>query len=401
VIPYGKHFLDDDDINAVVEVLRNGWLTQGPKVLEFENAVAEYVGAKYAIAVSSGTAALHICCMAADLGDSSTVYTSANTFVASANCALYVGATPVFCDIDENSLNMSAEALDDKAKSIGSMGAVIPVHFAGAPCDMPAIQSIAKKYSATVIEDASHALGSTYPSGERVGSCAYSDMTVFSLHPVKGVTAGEGGVITTNNKELYQKLYMARSHGICKGNFDFPGISQSGEALCNEQEGIEDGQLNPWYYEMQELGYNYRITDLQCALATSQLRKLPRFIQRRKEIATIYDSHFRDKSYIELTQARLRDVSSHHLYVLRIKFDELGRSRRQVMNQLFDDGIGTQVHYIPVPMHPYYQARGYDMSDYPAAEQYYRESLTIPIYYSLTNELIENVIESLERCLGR
>lgn len=400
MIPYGKHFLDEDDIQAVVDVLRNGWLTQGPKVHEFEERLAAKVRAKYAVAVSSGTAALHLACMIADLDKDSQVFTSVNTFVASANCALYVGAQPKFCDIDETSLNMCPEDLEERLLTAGHMDAVIPVHFAGAPCDMLAIQSLAKKYDAIVIEDASHALGGQYETGEPIGSCVYSDMTVFSLHPVKGVTAGEGGVITTNNKKIYQRLLQLRSHGICKGNFDLPGISIGDDTIINTAEALYQGKLNPWYYEMQVLGYNYRITDIQCALATSQLRKLDQFIERRREIASKYDVCFADKELLDTTQNSHRKLSSQHLYVLRVDFEKADMHRASLMEKLFAEGVGTQVHYMPIPMHPYYESRGYKVSNYPVAEQYYREALSIPIFYGLTDEMLDKIVYNIEVALA-
>ncbi|MFK5893415.1 MAG: UDP-4-amino-4,6-dideoxy-N-acetyl-beta-L-altrosamine transaminase [Pseudomonadota bacterium] len=399
MIPYGKHYLDDDDIQSVVNVLKDGFLTQGPKVAEFEKVLADKVGVKYAVAVSSGTAALHLACLAAEIGKGSVVYTSANTFVASANCVLYVGGKPEFCDIDEKTLNMSPEFLAEHASNHGGMDAVIPVHFGGTPCDMDAIKMVADKYNATVIEDASHAFGARYPNGNLVGNCEYSDMTVFSLHPVKGVTAGEGGVITTNDNSLYKRLLSLRSHGICKGNFDLPGVSIGDGSLVYQDEAVDDGVLNPWYYEMQELGFNYRITDFQCALALSQLTKVDKFLQRRREIASIYDHQLVDFSDVTMTQVESRALSSLHLYVLRIDFEAIGKKRGQVMRDLFDRDIGSQVHYIPVPFHPFYAEKGYKMSDFPETEKYYRQALTIPIYYGLSDDSVEEVIGALREVL--
>jgi perosamine synthetase len=399
MIPYGRHYLDDDDIKAVVDVLKDGFLTQGPKVAEFEKVLASKVGVKYAVAVSSGTAALHLACLAAEIGKGSVVYTSANTFVASANCILYAGGKPEFCDIDEKTLNMSPEFLSEHALTHGGMDAVIPVHFGGTPCDMKAIKTIADKYNATVIEDASHAFGAKYPNGNYVGSCQYSDMTIFSLHPVKGVTAGEGGVITTNDNSLYKRLLSLRSHGICKGNFDLPGVSVGDSRLVYQDEAFTGGVFNPWYYEMQELGFNYRITDFQCALALSQLTKSDDFLQRRRDIALIYDEHLANFSNVTLTQAETRNLSSLHIYVLRIDFDSIGKTRGHVMRELFKRDIGSQVHYIPVPFHPFYAGKGYKMSDYPETEKYYRQALTIPIYYGLNDESVSCVVRALREVL--
>lgn len=400
LIPYGKHHLDEDDIQAVTNVLRHGWLTQGPVVREFEESFSAKVGAKYAVAVSSGTAALHLSCLAVNLQQNSKVFTSANSFVASANCIEYVGAKTYFCDIDQDSLNMCATDLEERVKLAGGVDAIIPVHFAGAPCDMDKIQSIAKRHNAVVIEDASHALGGQYLNSESIGNCSYSDLTVFSLHPVKGVTSGEGGVITTNDKSLYKRIVKLRSHGICKGNFDFPGVSVMNNDLVNKEEASDEaGDLNPWYYEMQELGYNYRITDIQCALALSQLNKIDLFIERRREIARLYDASFKGEKFVELSQIDYREVSAHHLYVLKIDYKSLGISRSKFMNRLLAKGIGTQVHYVPIPMHPYYELHGYSIKDYPTCEKYYRDTISIPIFFELSDSLVLKVFNEISKIL--
>ncbi len=401
MIPYGQHYIDEDDIEEVIKVLKSGTLTQGPVIYEFEKTLAKQVGSKYAVAVSSGTAALHLACMAADIGPNNKVYTSANTFVASANSVLYTGGKPQFTDIDPDTLNMSPESLLSHVTNEPGIDAVIPVHFAGLPCDMESINYIARKHNAKIIEDASHALGAIYPSGKYVGSCEYSDMTVFSLHPVKGVTAGEGGVITTNDYSIYLRLLQLRSHGICKGNFDIPGISEGDDALIYQEEAIDKGKLNPWYYEMQELGFNYRITDFQCALALSQLKKINKFIERRKKIAEIYDKELAKLPFVTLTQTSSRNNSSLHLYVIRIDFEKLGKSRGQVMRELFDKNIGTQVHYIPVPFHPYYAERGFKRDDYPITKDYYYQALSIPIYYELKDDMLSEVLFALKNTLEK
>lgn len=389
-IPYGKHYIDEDDIQSVVNVLRHAPLTQGPKVEEFERAVAEHVGAKYAVAVSSGTAALHLACLAADIGVGDNVVTSPNTFVASANCALYVGANPHFADIDPITLNLSPEALEGKCKELGKVSAIIPVHFAGLPCDMPAIRRVADKYSRVVIEDASHALGATYPDGGKVGNCAYSDMTVFSFHPVKIIAAGEGGMVTTNDEQLYRKLLRLRSHGITKLDDHFE----------NHDEAFSEGYTNPWYYEMLHIGFNYRITDIQAALALSQFGKLEQFLARRREVAAKYDDVLHGKAHIAPAQPTGRAQSAHHLYVIRIDFDAIGKSRRSVMNSLVEQGIVCQVHYIPVHLQPVYRSLGYKRGDYPVAEAYYDQALSLPEYYSLSNEDQERVIAKLFEVLN-
>ncbi len=394
-IPYGRHFIDQSDIDAVITVLKDGMLTQGPKVDEFEKSIAKKVNVKYAIAVSSATAALHLACMALKINSSDTCITSVNTFVASANCAQYLGANTLFCDIEEDSLNMCPRDLEKKISSNGSTKLVIPVHFSGVASNMDQIADIAKRNNAYIIEDASHALGGFYPTGDPIGSCIYSEMTVFSLHPVKGVTAGEGGVITTNNSRIAKDLKQLRSHGICKGNFDLPGISIGDDTIINKDAALENGELNPWYYEMQQLGFNYRITDIQCALAISQLEKLETFIDRKKEIVLQYDKLFENNDFCLSTQKEYRNVSAYHLYVLRIDFSKTSISRRELMNCLFEEGIGTQVHYIPIPIHPYYQKKGIFLSDFPVMENYYAEALSIPLYYGLTDELVKIVYESI------
>jgi UDP-4-amino-4,6-dideoxy-N-acetyl-beta-L-altrosamine transaminase len=386
---YGKHFLDEDDIASVLDVLRNGALTQGPKVEEFEAKVAQYVGAKYAVAVSSGTAALHIACLAANLNEESMVLTSPITFVASANCAQYVGAETQFADIDPETLNMSPEALRETCHKLKKVSAIIPVHFGGLPCDMPAISQIALENDAVVIEDASHALGGLYADGSRVGNCKYSAMTVFSFHPVKIIAAGEGGMITTNDEKFYKKLLRLRSHGINKLDDQF----QLGHLATT------DGKTNPWYYEMQELGFNYRITDIQSALGVSQMNKIDRFLARRKEIARRYDQAFAGHAQIKPCQSAWREQSALHLYVVRVSFSER-LSRQFVMTKLSEAGINCQVHYIPVHLHPYYQNKGFKMGDFPNAEQYYQEALSIPEYYGLTDEQQQYVIDTLNRILA-
>lgn len=385
---YGKHFLDEDDIASVVDVLRNGALTQGPKVEAFENQVAQYVGAKYAVAVSNGTAALHIACLAANLNEESVVVTSPITFVASANCAQYVGAETQFSDIDPETLNMSPEALRQTCHTLKKVSAIIPVHFGGLPCDMPAISQIAQENDAVVIEDASHALGGLYADGSRVGNCKYSAMTVFSFHPVKIIAAGEGGMITTNDEKLYKKLLRLRSHGINKLDDQFQ----------LDDMATTHGKTNPWYYEMQELGFNYRITDIQSALGSSQMNKIDRFLARRKEIAARYDQAFAGHAQIKPCQSAWRDQSALHLYVVRIAFSER-LTRQQVMTKLSEAGIHCQVHYIPVHLQPYYLHQGFAAGNYPVAEQYYAQALSLPEYYGLESHQQEYVIDTLNKVL--
>lgn len=386
MISYGKHHIDEDDIQAVVDVLRSGMLTQGPAIDAFEQAIAKYTGATYAIAVSSGTAALHLATLAAGVGPGKALLTSPITFVASANAALSVGARAVFTDIDPDTINMSPDSLKQVMAENPDAQVVIPVHFAGLPCDMLAIKSIADKAGVVVIEDAAHALGATYPNGQRVGSCAYSLMTIFSLHPVKAIAGGEGGIITTNDEATYRKLLRLRSHGINKLDDPFQ-LSEQAET---------DGVRNPWYYEMQELGFHYRITDMQCGLALSQLNKLDKFIARRRALVKKYDKVFAGMHNFRPAQAMGHDHSGHHLYVLRIDFDSTRLNRSQLMHGLRTREIGSQVHYIPVPAHPYYRRLGFDPEDYPNAQKYYKEALSIPLFYDLTDEQQERVISAIK-----
>jgi UDP-4-amino-4,6-dideoxy-N-acetyl-beta-L-altrosamine transaminase len=389
-IPYGRHHIDEEDINAVVDVLRHGWLTQGPKVPEFEAAVAKRVGAKYAVAVSNGTAALHMACMAAGVTKGDTLVTSPNTFVASANCAAYVGATAAFADIDPRTLNLDPVRLAEKCQALGNVKAIVPVHFAGLPCDMPAIRAVAEHHRSVVIEDAAHALGATYEDGTAVGSCAHSDMTIFSFHPVKIIATGEGGMITTNNEALYRDLLRLRSHGINKGDDPY---------LCPEQ-AYTDGVLNTWYYEMREMGFNYRITDVQCALGSSQIKKLDRFLSRRRDLAGRYDRLLSECPHVEPAQRIGRDRSAHHLYVVRINFDVAGKSRNAVMRRLLEKQIICQVHYIPVHYHPFYRRSAGAAEGLIMSERYYDQALSLPLYYGLTDGEQDFVVKALKAALS-
>jgi perosamine synthetase len=389
MIPYGKHYIDEDDIQAVVDVLRGGLLTQGPKITEFENAFSHYVGSKYAVAVSSCTAGLHLAAVAAGLRPGDTLITSPITFVASANAGLYAGGNVAFADINPFTVNMDPAALAASLEDNPRTKVVVPVHFAGLPCEMESIKNICDRAGAVVIEDAAHALGATYNNGKRVGSCCYSLMTVFSLHPVKTIAAGEGGIITTNDESTYRLLMRLRSHGINKLDDRF---------IVKEQ-AFTDKASNLWYYEMQELGFHYRITDIQCALALSQLSKLDVFLKKRIEIAETYDAAFAGSEYIKPFQSRMRLTSGNHIYPIRIEFDKIGLSRQKLMQRLKDCGIGTQVHYLPVPMHPYYMQRGHTMVHLPQAAEYYSNTLTIPLFYSLLDSDQDLVIDQLNHIL--
>jgi len=386
MIPYGKHHIDEEDIQAVVNVLRSGILTQGPVIEAFEQAIAGYVGARYAVAVSSGTAALHLAAIVAGIGLGKTLITSPITFVASANAGLYAGGEIAFADIDPTTVNMSPASLNLTLESKPNTKAVVPVHFAGLPCDMPAIKKLADDAGAVVIEDAAHALGASYPDGRLVGCCAHSLMTIFSFHPVKAIAAGEGGMITTNDEQVYRKLLRLRSHG----------INKLGDSLIDTAQSQTNGQLNPWYYEMQELGFHYRITDIQSALALSQFGKLDQFILRRRELVKRYDAAFNSMKNFRPAQNTGRDQSGHHLDVLRIDFASIGMNRAHLMRELNSRGIGSQVHYIPVPNQPYYRQLGHSPMDYPHAQQYYEETLSIPLFY----DLIESQQDHIISCIG-
>jgi perosamine synthetase len=385
MIPYGKHHLDEDDIQAVTDVLRSGALTQGPQVDLFEKAIADYVGVKYALAVSSGTAALHLAALAAGIGPGDAIATSPITFVASANASRYVGGDVVFVDVDKDSINMSPDALAEALRANPNVRAVIPVHFAGLPCDMTPIAQAAAKHGAVIIEDAAHALGASYPDGRKVGSCPQSLMTIFSFHPVKAIAAGEGGMVTTNDVDVYRRLLRLRSHGINKGDDVFLDVTAS-----------RSGDLaNPWYYEMQSLGFNYRITDIQCALGLSQFAKLEAFVARRCALVKRYDAAFASIPRLHPAQNAGRDLSAHHIYPVCIDFAGLGLTRAEVMLRLREHGIGTQVHYIPVPAHPYYRKMGLDPLTYPNSNAYYAQALTLPLYFDLADEEQSFVIERL------
>ena len=390
MIPYGKHHLDESDISSVVEILRSSHLTQGPTVEIFEKAIAEYVGARYAVAVSNGTAALHIAALAINPVPESCFVTSPITFVASANAGRYVGCNILFGDIEPDTVNLSPEALKSLFKTNKNIAAVIPVHFGGLPCDMQAISDISKGGGAKIIEDAAHALGASYKNGEKVGSCCYSDMTVFSFHPVKAIACGEGGMVTTNDEMLYRRMLRIRSHGINKLNDPFVLESQ---AYTGES-------VNPWYYEMQELGFNYRLTDIQSALGLSQFKKLDAYMKKRKQLASRYDDVFAKFQNLKPVQMGLRKQSGNHLYILQVNYPEIGISRAELMVKLRDRGIGSQVHYIPVPAQPYYRQLGHVPDRFPNAMEYYSKALTIPLYVDLQKHEQDFVISAFQELVG-
>ena len=390
-IPYGRQSIDDADIEAVVKVLKSDYLTTGPAVAAFEKKVADYVGAKYAVAVSNGTAALHVACLAAGIGAGDEVVTTPITFAASANCVLYCGGTPVFADIDPDTYNISPVELERKITS--RTKAIIPVHYTGQPCDMDAILEIAHKHDLLVIEDGAHALGASY-KGKRIGSIA--DMTCFSFHPVKPVTTGEGGMIVTDNEELYRKLVLYRSHGITRDNDMMQQyedqLRQSTDPALQEAADMLRGDVTDpggWYYQQLELGYNYRITDISCALGISQMDKLDRFLERRRQIAGKYDEAFADIPQIKTPWQQEGCQSGWHLYMIQT----MERSRREVFDGLRQAGIGVNVHYIPVYRHPYYQRNGYAGVHCLNAEAFYERAVSLPIFPGLTEKQQDYVIE--------
>ncbi|WP_252312057.1 UDP-4-amino-4,6-dideoxy-N-acetyl-beta-L-altrosamine transaminase [Sinobaca sp. H24] len=375
-LPYGKQWIDDKDIQAVIDVLKSDYLTTGPAVKKFEELFAHYVGAKYAVSYSSGTAALHGACFAADIGVGDEVITTPMTFAASANCVLYQSARPVFADICEDTYNIDPvkvkELINDKTK------AIIPVDFTGQPVNLDEINKIAKDHNLIVIEDAAHAVGAVYKD-HKIG--AISDMTMFSLHPVKHITTGEGGMITTDNKEYYEKLLQFRSHG----------ITRDPDKLIEN-----DG---PWYYEMQFLGYNYRMTDIQAALGMSQLEKLDEFVELRRKYVSFYNEAFSKLEQIKIPYQSPEGNSSWHLYIIRLKLETLTVSRKEIFEALQKENIGVNVHYIPVYYQPYYQQLGYKKGLCSKAEQLYEEIISLPLFPSMNDKDVNDVINAVKKII--
>lgn len=377
-LPYGKQWIEDDDIQAVVNVLKGDFLTTGPAVAEFEQAVAGYVGAKYAVSFSNGTAALHGACFAAGIERGDEVITTPMTFAASANCILYQKGIPVFADIDNATYNIDPVQIEKVITS--KTKAIIPVHFTGQPVALQEIHRLAKLHNLVVIEDAAHALGAKYRR-ERIGGL--SDMTMFSFHPVKHITSGEGGIITTNSEVYYQKLIQFRTHGITKSS--------------NQLSDIQ----GPWYYEMQFLGFNYRMTDIQAILGTSQLKKIERFIDRRKQYITLYNQAFQDIPEIEIPYQHPDGESSWHLYLIRLDLEKLTVTRKEIFEALIKENIGVNVHYIPVYWMPYYQELGYSKGICPNAERLYEEIITLPLFPAMTTEDVNDVIDAVMKIMIR
>lgn len=387
MIPYGRQSISEDDIQAVVDVLRSDWLTQGPAVPRFEQALATYTGASHAVAANSATGALHIACLALGVGNGDWVWTSPNTFVASANCAIYCGAKVDFVDIDSQTYNMSvaclAEKLEKAKQSNRLPKVVIPVHFAGQSCEMAAIYELSQQYGFRIIEDASHAIGASYQQA-KVGSCLYSDITVFSFHPVKIITTGEGGMAMTNNADLAERMLRHRTHGI---------TNRRDRMSARPTEEI-------WNYQQIDIGYNYRLTDLQAALGITQLQRLDEFVARRHEIARTYDNAFMDLPIITPWQ-RPESYSSYHLYPIRVRESLCGKTQRQAYDLLISHNIGANLHYIPVHRQPFYESLGFTRGYCPEAELYHQETISLPIFSAITSEQQDVVCKSVRNIFSK
>lgn len=398
-LPYGRQSLDDDDIAAVVETLKSDWLTSGPAVARFEQTLGGHTGGAKAVACSNGTAALHMAALALGLGPEDIVIVPSLSFLATANGPRMAGCTIRFCDVDPDTGLMTPETLQAAIAELAGRGqrarAVFPVHLSGQTTDMPAISAIARAHDLLVVEDACHALGADYAAGEgadrQVGSCAFSDMTIFSFHPVKTIAMGEGGAVTTRDPEYHRRLMQLRNHGMTRDADDFSNADMAFDA---------DGAANPWYYEMQTLGNNYRVPDILCALGNSQLAKLPGFVARRREIAAEYDRLFAGVNLPlrPIPQAG-HSRSAWHLYPLLIDFDAIGMSRAEVMQGLRARGVGTQVHYIPIHRQPYYRQQG-EQPVLPGADSYYARTLSIPMFPALHDDELRHVVDAITDLLG-
>ena len=386
LIPYGKHYIDRKDVKSVSKALRAPFITQGPLIDKFEREVCKYVNVKYAVAVNSCTAGLQIALQATKIKEKK-IITSPVSFVSTANSILFNNLTPIFSDINSQNLNLEVIKLKEALKKNKNIKAIIPVHLGGLASNSYELFRIAKKRGLFIIEDAAHSFGGTYKDGSKVGSCKYSHMTVFSFHPVKTITTGEGGVVTTNSKTLYERLKILRNHGIQKNSSNFE----------NKNLAFSKNKINPWYYEMIELGYNYRITDIQCALGLSQLKKLKKIIEKRRKIALYYDKKFSEFKNITPLQTDGRSKSSNHLYIINVNFKKIKLNKSQLMDKLKKIGISTQVHYIPIPLHPYYKKKGYGVKKISNSLKYYNDSLSIPIHYNLKAKELKKIVDALRK----
>ena len=384
-LPYSRQSIDKKDIYEVTKTLKKDFITQGPKIYEFEKNFAKYVKAKYAVACATGTAALHIACQSLKLGKGRNLLTSPITFVASANCAQFLGADTHFADIDLDNYCISPSSLEKILKN-KKIDIVVVVHMSGHPADLEGINNLKKKYDFKIIEDACHALGSSYKN-KKIGSCFYSDISTFSFHPVKPITTGEGGMVTTNSEKIYKSLLKFRTHGIHKNKDDFFNKDMAYDKI---------GNVNQWYYEMSDLGHNHRITDFQSALGNSQLKKIDKFIQARRKIAKIYNNGFSKNKFIKVPKVNPNISHAYHLYTLLIDFKRINKSRNEIMKKLRDMNIGTQVLYIPIHLQPYYLKKyGFKIGDFPNAENYYESCLSIPIFPNIKKREIDYVIDRI------
>lgn len=385
MIPYGRQDIVQDDIEALVQVLQSDFLTQGPAVPNFEQAVAAYCGAAHAVALNSATSALHVACLALGLGHKDWLWTTPISFVASANCGLYCGAQVDFVDIDPETLNICPSALEHKLLKAELSGClpkiVVPVHMCGQPCNMKAIHALAQRFGFKIIEDASHAIGARY-LGEPVGSCGYSDITIFSFHPVKIITTAEGGMALTNSSDLAHRMALLRSHG----------VTRDPEQMTHEPDG-------PWYYQQIELGFNYRMTELQAALGFSQLKRLDTYVARRHELARNYANLLQDLP-VSLPRQHTDAYSAFHLFVVRLQLEKITCSQREVFERMRRNGIGVNLHYIPIHTQPWYARMGFHPSDFPQALTYYKEAITLPLYVNLTEEEQQSVARALSRAVS-
>ena len=379
-IPYSCQWIDEKDIEAVVSVLKSDFITQGPKVAEFEEKFAKKVGSKYAVAVANGTAGLHLAALALDLKEGDEVITSPISFLATSNAAFYVGAKPIFADIDPKTLCLDVKQV--KKKITPKTKAIFPVHFAGQPAALEELSQLCKKHGLYMVEDACHALGAQYKQS-MVGDCQYSNMAVFSFHPVKHLATGEGGMVTTNSENLYQKLCDLRSHGM---------VRDRGRFELNDE--------GPWCYEMQSLGFNYRMTDMQAALGVSQLEKIDMFVSKRREIANRYIEAFKELKLVRVPEYINDTVNSHHLFIIQLNLRNLNKTRAEIFEALKSEGLGLQIHYIPIARQPFYKKKGYNYKDYPVAESFYKSTISIPLFPKMTEEEVDYVISIVKKILS-